>query len=88
MQLPKPFLLLWDNPYEVRNGIRPRFPKALTTTLPTGAEITFTPNPQMKGGDLIQFEVPLSARDPEAAEPAQEKAVVVYATDSFRVCAH
>ena len=66
-------------------AIRSEYPKAITTALPSGARLTFTPHPLMKGGDLVQFQVPSITLVPRPKGVRNNSTEIVYSVDSFTV---
>jgi len=57
-------------------------PAPITFKLPSGARLTFHPNPLMKGGDIVQFKVLAHMLVPPADEKSGKERII-YAADSF-----
>jgi len=70
-------------PYSYHYGIQSRDPLEITTTLPSGAQLTFSPHPLMKGGDVILFDVPASTLAPPGADGISLVGKIVYSSSSF-----
>jgi len=79
IKLPPAFVIPYSNKGLLSGQSKPA---AITLTLPSGARLTFYPNPLMKGGDIIQFEVPAQMLAPAGHDSARSEKVI-YAADCF-----